>query len=916
MARPTISQRIALEGGDQIKRALAELGKAGEDAFAQLQKAGEKVNLSAPAAAIEQASKRAGATVDELRQRLTGAGGAASQSSTGVAAFGTAVQATQQKLVAAVNAGARLGLAVQGVGAAFSGAFGKVHEFGTGVAGAFQSMGASVLKSTAVLAAVPAALIGIATSAANAAAQIKEASIAAGTSPQEYQKLAIAAEQLGGSEEKLVAALSVINERVQEQSQNFYGNQQRLQDLRETMLKGGLAGRQAAEDFRKLQSEMDLFGPSANRGGQAIIDVEKALKNLGGNNRDAIERLKGFADEISALPTPAERASRVIEIFGRRLGPQLVELLSGGRQAIEDIGKRAESLGLIMSNAEFSVAKNMNDALALLHRSIAATKNSIGLLFAPAIADAANLFTEAIGRNRTDLILWASDIAGKVRPVLLDLVRALTGDAAAIETGWIKSARQLIIDLGAAIADVTQTVIVPAFQALLALLQTVAEAINGIFGTQLTAADVGVILVLAKMTGAFTLLASVLRLVGGAFGILRDTFLTVMAAGRVLLVAFEALSGVLGIVRAGIAVLIAAFGAVPVAIAAIGFAIGFLGVQLIRAIDWSAFVERARAAFETIVAVALSVAQGIQSGLQALVQSVVALWNQIAAVARTAFAAVAVAAAALWSDLQSRWQAGVATIGAVWDSMATAAQAVLDRIVAAVTALWENLQALWQAGIDAIGASWETIVAGAQGAWAAILAGVTGAWGTITSLWGAGIEQLISYLARLRDFALGVWNAIAAVARAAFGAEQQAAGAGTGFARGGPVFGAGTATSDSVPAFLSNGEFVIRAAAVRKYGLSLFNALNRMRLDPSAFQRFAEGGLVRSLQVLMPPPIHFADGGLVPQPFASPSRILNLTIGNETFAGLAADEDTMERLTRFAVRAQLRSSGRKPGWTR
>lgn len=916
MARPTISQRIALEGGDQIKRALAELGKAGEDAFAQLQKAGEKVNLSAPAAAIEQASKRAGVTVDELRQRFTGAGGAASQSSAGVTSFGTAVQATQQKLVAAVNAGARVGLAIQGVGAAFSSAFGKVHEFGTGVAGALQSMGASVLKSTAALAAVPVALIGIATSAANAAAQIKEASIAAGTSPQEYQKLAIAAEQLGGSEEKLVAALSVINERVQEQSQNFFGNQQRLQDLRETMLKGGLAGRQAAEDFRKLQSEMDLFGPSANRGGQAIIDVEKALKNLGGNNRDAIERLKGFADEISALPTPAERASRVIEIFGRRLGPQLVELLSGGRQAIEDIGKRAESLGLIMSNAEFRVAKDMNDAMALLRRSIAATKNSIGLLFAPAITEAANLFTEAIGRNRTDLILWASEIAGKVRPVLIDLVRALTGDAAAIETGWIKSARQMIIDLGAAIANVTQTVIVPAFQALLTLLQTVAEAINGIFGTQLTAADVGVILVLAKMTGAFTLLASVLRLVGGAFGLLRGTFLTVMAAGRVLLIAFQALGGVLGIVRAGIAGLIAAFGAVPVAIAAIGVALGYLGVELIRAVDWSAFVGRAQAAFGTIVAVVLSVAQGIQSSLQALVQSVVALWTQIAAMARTAFAAVALGAAALWSDLQSRWQAGVASIGAIWGGLTTAGQAVLAQIAAAVAALWEQIQALWQAGIDAIGASWETIIAGAQETWAAILAGVAGAWGTITSLWGAGIDQLISYLARLRDFALGVWNAIAAAARAAFGAEQQASGAAGGFARGGPVFGAGTATSDSVPAFLSNGEFVIRAAAVRKYGLSLFNALNRMRFDPGAFQRFAEGGLVRSLQVLMPAPIRFAEGGLVPQPAASPSRILNLTIGNETFSGLAADQDTMERLARFAVRAQLRSSGRKPGWAR
>ena len=66
-----------------------------------------------------------------------------------------------------------------------------------------------------------------------------------------------------------------------------------------------------------------------------------------------------------------------------------------------------------MSNAEFKVAKDMTDALALMRRGVAATKNSIGLLFAPAIIEAAELFTEAIARNRTDLILWASEIAVK-----------------------------------------------------------------------------------------------------------------------------------------------------------------------------------------------------------------------------------------------------------------------------------------------------------------------------------------------------------------------------------------------------------------------------------------------------------------------------------------------------------------------
>lgn len=56
-------------------------------------------------------------------------------------------------------------------------------------------------------------------------------------------------------------------------------------------------------------------------------------------------------------------------------------------------------------------------------------------------------------------------------------------------------------------------------------------------------------------------------------------------------------------------------------------------------------------------------------------------------------------------------------------------------------------------------------------------------------------------------------------------------------ATGGLVMGPGTGTSDDVPARLSNGEYVIRAAAVKQYGVQFLDALN--------LQRFATGGLVR-----------------------------------------------------------------------
>lgn len=63
-------------------------------------------------------------------------------------------------------------------------------------------------------------------------------------------------------------------------------------------------------------------------------------------------------------------------------------------------------------------------------------------------------------------------------------------------------------------------------------------------------------------------------------------------------------------------------------------------------------------------------------------------------------------------------------------------------------------------------------------------------------------------------------------------------------ASGGLIDGPGSETSDSILAWLSRGEFVLRAAAVRKYGLSLVSRMNAMNLPPDALPRLAGGGLV------------------------------------------------------------------------
>jgi len=83
---------------------------------------------------------------------------------------------------------------------------------------------------------------------------------------------------------------------------------------------------------------------------------------------------------------------------------------------------------------------------------------------------------------------------------------------------------------------------------------------------------------------------------------------------------------------------------------------------------------------------------------------------------------------------------------------------------------------------------------------------------------------------------------------------------------GGKVRGAGTSTSDSIPAMLSNGEYVVRASAVSQYGVPFFDKVNA--------QKFAFGGMVN-----MP---RYETGGEVITAGAFNTNANNATMGGAT----------------------------------
>ena len=165
---------------------------------------------------------------------------------------------------------------------------------------------------------------------------------------------------------------------------------------------------------------------------------------------------------------------------------------------------------------------------------------------------------------------------------------------------------------------------------------------------------------------------------------------------------------------------------------------------------------------------------------------------------------------------------------------------------------------------------------------------VENAFATMFEQIGSGAKSAKDAFADFARSVISAINRIAAqkIAEELFGGMSKGGGGGlgglisglfqwAGFASGGYVTGPGTTTSDSIPARLSAGEYVLRAEAVRRVGVEFLHALN--------------GGLAAPRW--LGPRLAFAEGGLVPDiaqaPAASPSQ--SVRIVNVIDPGMAAD---------------------------
>jgi phage-related protein len=524
-----------------------------------------------------------------------------------------------------------------------------------------------------------------------------------------------------------------------------------------------------------------------------------------------------------------------------------------------------------------------------------------------------------------------------------------------------------------ALLDFFNTKFIPALDKVGSVLTTIANLWNKAFGTNATGGMIGVIVIVTQMTGGFKLLWSTIMLARAALVLLAATTgvwgvaITAVVAVLALLATTIDWKKFGDAAKDATTTITASFAELPNKI--IGYFTGLWGsikatadnaaksvvatwsglttffaglpltIGLVFTGMWSTVTTAASAAADAVV-MAWGTLTAFFAGLPDTITSIFSnIWDAIANSASVA-AGIVTASWGVLTDFFNVLGASITTaLSAVWDGVVTTAGT-------AATAL----QGAWQVVVSWFPTAFNTISETINNAWQTITATVTDATQAVIDNWQAvleffqtlpeqatqiftdvgtaisdafklAVDTVKQYLEDLMVSAMSYLQPILDALKSIISMNSEAgqsssaqgfAGGGSVWARRGTVRGAGTSTSDSIAAWLSNNEFVMTARAVRKYGTDFMHAINSGKFDPSSFIRgFARGGLVGAFTT---PQVSFVPVGGRSGGTRAMSRILNLTIGDQTFSGLLAPDNVADSLTQFAVNRQARSAGRKPGW--
>lgn len=212
------------------------------------------------------------------------------------------------------------------------------------------ALGASALGSAT-------AIFGLAEHTAEAANEMRFAAARAGMSTKAFQEMSFAAKMSGVSSESFGHAMAFLN-------RNMYAAR--------------TGSKEAGAAFFQLGGGI----------GRAI---------QGGANNSTV--FKMVADRMKGINDPAKKGALAMQIFGRA-GVELMPLLNQGAKGIDEFSKKAEEMGIVLSDDTIKDAEEFHETMEELKGNLLGFKNTIGSALIGPVNEVMKIMAKWMSVNR------------------------------------------------------------------------------------------------------------------------------------------------------------------------------------------------------------------------------------------------------------------------------------------------------------------------------------------------------------------------------------------------------------------------------------------------------------------------------------------------------------------------------------
>lgn len=225
----------------------------------------------------------------------------------------------------------------------------------------------------------------------------------------------------------------------------------------------------SSEDLSKFAYAAQFSGVELESLGKGFSYFQRnAAKNgellgkLGVDAPDLIGKLRQVMDVFKQLPDGPEKASLAAELFGSKLGGNLIPLLNEGADGFDRLSAEAARTGNVFSDEATAGAAQFNDNMGTLKSTMAGVFNVAAQQLAPAMAAYAGEANEAAQESSAaaeggKFLATVFKVVAVGGAIVKNVIEAVVGILGFLADGAIETARVINTSIGGAFTTVGES---------------------------------------------------------------------------------------------------------------------------------------------------------------------------------------------------------------------------------------------------------------------------------------------------------------------------------------------------------------------------------------------------------------------------------------------------------------------------